>query len=276
MKVVPLAGSIGAELQDVDLTAPLDEDEIGAMRGAFAEHHVIIVRGQQFDGDGHDRYVQYLGPLETFDNGARVQYMTNKANVENAAGAASVRLLFHNDGAFRQHPRAATSLYAIEVSPTSPPTSFANAVRAYESLPADLQERVSRLHAVNLQDLGDPDNESERLRVADLAQGRTLDDLPHATHPVVITVPHSGRKALFVSEFHTSHIAELGPDSDEGEELLQRLFAVLYAEDNTYAHHYANGDVVIWDNMSVQHARSGAVDSSPRHLRRLVVKTTAW
>jgi taurine dioxygenase len=182
--------------------------------------------------------------------------MTNK-KVENAAMAGSARLLFHDDGAYRPNPRAGTSLYALEVSPTSPPTSFANGVRAYE-----------RLNAFHLLDLKDPYGESNRQLVTKLDPGRAVEDTRHAIHPLVITLPHSGRKALFVSEFYTSHIVEFGAGSEEGEE----LFAALYAEGNSYSHHYTDGDLVVWDNLGVQHARSGAVDANPHHLRRLVLR----
>ncbi|WP_433502935.1 TauD/TfdA dioxygenase family protein [Pseudonocardia halophobica] len=275
MEIVPLEAPVGAEVRGVDLTKPLSEEDVVSVRRAFADHLMLVVKGQQLEGEDHDRFIKYLGPLETFDNGAQVQFMTNK-KVENAAEAGNARLLFHNDGAYRPNPRAGTSLYALEVSPTSPPTSFANGVRAYESLSPELQEEIEKLTAFHMLDLEDPYGESNRQLVTDLRPGRTIDDIRKATHPVVITLPHSGRKALFVSEFYTSHIVEFGESSEEGEALLQKLFAALYTEDNTYSHHYSNGDLVVWDNLAVQHARSGSVDDNPRHLRRLVLKAVDW
>lgn len=275
MHVVPLAGPIGAELRGVDLTEPLSEDDIVAFRNAFSQHLMVLVRGQNLDGEHQDRFVKCLGPLQRFDNGAYHQFMTNQA-VENAAMAGAGRLLFHNDGAYRDRPRAGTSLYAIDVSPTSPPTSFANGVRAYECLPEDLREEIDKLTAVHILDYDDPEQESNRVRQANFPPGRTLDNVKYAVHPMVVTLPHSGRKALFVSEFYTSHIVEYGPTSDEGEAILQRVFSALYDESNVYSHHYQNGDLVVWDNYGAQHARSGAVDTNPRHLRRLVLDQLSW
>jgi taurine dioxygenase len=274
MKVLALQSAVGAEVRDVDVTRPLDTDEIAELRQAFREHLLLLVRGQDMAPEDHDRLVKTLGPLQTFDNGSHFEFMTNTQS-ENASMAGSGRLLFHNDGAFRAHPRAGTSLYAINVSPSSPPTSFANGVRAYESLSDELKERIADLTAVHILDLDDPEQESRRVRMADFPPGRTLDDVRHAVHPVVVTLPHSDRKAVFVSEFYTSHIVEYGSDSAEGEALLQAIFSKLYTEDNVYSHHYQNGDLVVWHNLGLQHARSGAVDSAPRHLRRLVLQSLA-
>jgi taurine dioxygenase len=275
MDVVPLKGSVGAELRGVDLSKPFSEEEVTTFREVFAEHLLVVVRGQDLEGADQDRFVEYLGPLQQFDNGAYHQFMTNQ-NVENAAMSGSGRLLFHNDGAYRPRPRAGTSLYAINVSPTSPPTSFASGVRAYERLPEDLKEQIDKLSAVHILDYDDPEQESDRVREADFPTGRTLDDVRHAIHPMVTTLPHSGRKAVFVSEFYTSHIVEFGPTSSEGEDILQRVFSVMYDDTNIYSHHYTNGDLVVWDNYGVQHARSGSVDTNPRHLRRLVLDQINW
>jgi taurine dioxygenase len=268
--VVPISGPVGAELTGVDLAKAFSEEEIATFRNAFAEHLLILVRDQKLEGDDQDRFIQYLGPLQQFDNGAYHQFMTNQ-NVDNAAMSGSGRLLFHNDGAYRSRPRAGTSLYAIDVSATSPPTSFANGVRAYEQLPEALKAQIENLSAVHILDYDDPAQESNRVRQADFPTGRTLDEVRHAIHPMVVTLPNSGRKAVFVSEFYTSHIVEFGPTSDEGEDILQRVFAVLYDASNVYSHYYSNGDLVVWDNNGVQHARSGSVDANPRHLRRLVL-----
>ncbi|MFF3573896.1 TauD/TfdA dioxygenase family protein [Nocardia jiangxiensis] len=275
MDVIPLDAPVGAELRGVDLAKPLSDDEIAQLRDAFLAHHLIVVREQDIEGEDQDRFVQHLGPLLAFDNGVYHQFMTNQ-HVENAAMSGSGRLLFHNDGAFRSRPRAGTSLYAIDVSPTSPPTSFANGVRAYELLPENLRKKIDQLSAVHILDYDDPEQESNRVRQADFPAGRTLDDVRHAVHPMVVTLPYSGQKAIFVSEFYTSHILEFGPTSTEGEDILQQVFAVLYDEGNVYSHHYRNGDLVVWDNYGVQHARSGAIDSNPRHLRRLVLDTLSW
>jgi alpha-ketoglutarate-dependent taurine dioxygenase len=64
----------------------------------------------------------------------------------------------------------------------------------------------------------------------------------------------------------TSHIVEL--PEDEGEALLQELFSYLYRDENIYSHVWQNDDIIIWDNLAVQHRRSRDMGTGPRHLRR--------
>lgn len=276
MKAVPLSGSsVGVELHELDLSRPFDADETAVLRQAFDTAGVVLVRGQQLRDEDHDRFVTTLGELHTFRWGTTVEYLSNVIK-DNPSLAGSRRLLFHNDGAYREDIAAGTCLYAQDVSPTSPPTAFANSVRAYERLPEDVKAQIEDLHAYNMFDSNDADAEQKRMRLSDYGPGSDTSGITATEHPVVITVPHSGKKALFVNEFNTSHLVEFGPDSEEGEALLQRLFAELYADDNTYTHHYENDDLVLFNNLAVQHARTGQVDEHPRTLRRLVLKTLNW
>lgn len=268
----PIAGGLGVLIQDVDLTRPLSDDQVLRFRDLFAEHMLIVARGQALKDEDHDRLVGYLGPLQTFDHGAKFEYISN-VQEDNPNMAGTGRLLFHNDGAYRPRLRAGTSLYALLVSPSSPPTAFASGVAAYERLSNDLKQKIQDLHAMHILDM-DRDQEYRRVREADLPCDVKLADLKHAVHPVVVCLPRTQRKALFVSEFYTSHIVEYGPNSAEGEDLLQQLFGVLYADDNVYAHHYQVNDLVVWDNWGMQHARTASIDdSTPRHLRRLVLES---
>ncbi|MGV9721977.1 TauD/TfdA dioxygenase family protein [Nocardia beijingensis] len=274
MRTVPLTASIGVELQDVDLSQPFDDQEIATIRDAF-DHGLVLVRGQQLADEDQDRFVATLGQLHTFRWGSTVEYMSNVIE-DNPSPAGRGPLLFHNDGAHQPHVSAGTCLYAQDVSSTSPPTAFADSVRAYEGLPEEIRQEIDALHAFNMFDSTVAQAVQKRMRLAAYPEGADLSHVRATVHPVVVTVPHTGKKALFVNELNTSHIVEYGPYSRAGEELLQTLFAALYDESNRYYHHYRNHDLVLFNNLAVQHARTGWIDRNPRTLRRLVLKTLNW
>jgi taurine dioxygenase len=197
---------------------------------------------------------------------------------DNPSIAGTRRLLFHTDGIYGKNVAPGTCLYAIEVSPTSPPTAFVDCTWAYDNLSDEVKSRIEDLHGYNTFDISQAHEDADptRFRMADHPEAAKGQDLKTAVHPVVFTVPHTGKKALLVNEFNTSHIVEYGPDSEEGEELLQSLFRALYDEKNTYTHYYDNHDLVMWNNFSTQHARTARIDKNPRTFRRLVLSSLNW
>jgi taurine dioxygenase len=276
MKVVPLTDHFGVEIQDFKMTDLDAPDGVRALRGAF-DGGLVLIRRQSLSDEEHDRLVEVMGELHRFPWGEKFEYMSNVVE-DTPSIAGSRRLLFHNDGAYGEHVAPGTCLYALAVSPSSPPTTFANTVRAYEQLPVLIREAVGRLHGFNTFNVTAAlnDEDPSRYRIADYPEPPTGVQLKAAVHPAVVSVPHTGSQALFVSEFNTSHFVELGPDSAEGEELLQTLFAKMYDESNIYTHHYDVGDVVVWNNLSTQHARVTRVDHNPRTFRRLVLTSLTW
>ena len=66
----------------------------------------------------------------------------------------------------------------------------------------------------------------------------------------------------------TERIVELA--DKESELLLEQLFAHLYASANRWDHEWRNHDLVVWDNLAVQHARPNVLaDGPPRTLRKV-------
>jgi taurine dioxygenase len=87
--------------------------------------------------------------------------------------------------------------------------------------------------------------------------------------PIANLHPRSGRTILYVSEMMTSEIEEL--PEPESEELLGRLFRHLYDPAILWTHEWQSGDLVIWDNLSIQHARGNVDAEGPvRTLRKVI------
>jgi taurine dioxygenase len=169
-------------------------------------------------------------------------------------------LTFHSDLAFAPEPFQALSLHALEVAEGKTSTRFASARRAYERLPEALKARLEGLQAVSVSvDLG-----AERVTPFDVPP-----ESIHQTWDVVRTHPVTGRNFLYVSESHAARI--LGFSREESDGLLGELFAVLYAEGNRVEHPWRNGDILLWDNLALQHGRPDVAGISPRRLQRAAV-----
>ena len=81
--------------------------------------------------------------------------------------------------------------------------------------------------------------------------------------------PTTGQELLSVNEMQTDRI--IGLDEPESEETLEALWALLYAPENTYSHQWRVGDLVVWDNIAVQHGRPAPPRHEPRTMRRVTM-----
>ncbi len=263
MRVELLSDALGAELLDFDIKRPCSPEEGSRLRRLFCEHHLLLLRGQDVTAEDQTRFVEYFGPVHRRMDGKRETFLSNAAEQGVATGQS--RLLWHQDGTYGVHPGIATSLWAQEVASDAVPTLFANAVRALEQLPAALRSRVEVLHAVHGKDVS-IERTDIRFRADDIPDGALANRFATYDQPIVYQTPHSGQKTLLVSEFFTSHVVEL--PREEGEALLQKLFSRLYADDNVYTHMWQTNDVIIWDNMALQHCRPADMGTATRRMRR--------
>jgi taurine dioxygenase len=160
-------------------------------------------------------------------------------------------------------------LYGVDVQPPVAPTLFASARHAWEVLPEDLKESVRDLQAANV---SAAEYLPDRRRQAFDGQLLSLhrEAVPTTLWPVARTHPRTGQTLLYLSQGTTQGL--VGLDPEESEDLIERLFAYLYAPENVLAHEWRNGDLVIWDNHSVQHGRGEVtVDGPARTLRKVAL-----
>lgn len=269
MEAVPVSAPLGAELVDFDIKRPLSPEEQADLRALFCAHHLLLVRGQDVTAEDQTRFVENFGPLHTRDDGMKETYVANiTAEGEATARTGTARLLWHQDGTYGMRPGIATSLWAQEVASDCVPTLFANAARALERMPRDLRSRIEPLHALHMRDLWDQRTDI-RWKEDDVDPSSPPERYLRHEHPLVYPMPHQDQKTLLLHELMTSHIVEL--PREEGEELIQRLFSLIYAEDNVYIHHWQRNDVIIWDNLALHHCRPSEMGLPVRRLRRQTI-----
>ncbi len=239
----------------IDLSRPLSATEQEALRAVWRRDGLILFRGASLDKARQMDVCEVFGPVqrEAIDNFV-------VSNVEPGGLLGNTELLFHNDIPYVPVPFIAGSLYAVDVAKQgAPPTRFASALKAWERLPEPLKQRVEGLKALQVrgQILG------RRTKLADLGA-----EDPCCVHPVVGRQQGTDRPYLFVNMDMTAQFTTL--DLAESDALLEELFGYLYAPDNVYEHHWTPGDLVMWDNLAVQHARS-AFGDAPRTLQRVSI-----
>jgi taurine dioxygenase len=254
--VRPLHPALGAEIVGLEPKTPLDDDTLARLRDAFDQRSVLVFRDLDVDEDFQRYLVFALIDQDPPESPPEHQQHKGPMLVSNKAegGAAPYgRLLFHCDTMWAQHPQPAISLYGVSVHEPSAPTLFASMGDGWDRAPAELRERVRGLQARHGQVDGVYPNRGGDDDVQDPKFGESL----FTVTPVAHVHPRTGREMLYVSQQCTIDVLDLAPD--ENEELLEELFAHLYAPERVLQHHWRDGDLVIWDNVAVQHAR-GVVD----------------
>jgi taurine dioxygenase len=260
-----LSPALGAEITGLDITRRLDADEVRFLRQVFDDRGVVVFRDLAPDRvrqaylcqlliapevPSEDEAAEIAGKQESF-------YISNK---EQDAAAPFGRLLFHCDGMWSEWPFEVISLYAVDMQPPVVPTWYASSVNGWRTLPDELKARVAGLRAEHVAGPEYVHERRQKSHEGELVQAKR-DYVPSYETPVVHTHPRTGQPLLFVTEGMTRGI--VGMDPDESEDLLELLFEHLYAPENRIEFQWRNGDLVIWDNIAVQHARPNVTTAGP-------------
>ena len=160
-------------------------------------------------------------------------------------------LVWHNDQSHRPMLKVVSVLEALEVEPGVVPTEFRDTYTAYETLPRALRSELEHRQIIYFDPRLPPPSELPRL--AD------------AMHPVFTPHPHTGRRALFVNDF-ADRVA--GINREESDPMLAALRAHITADAPRYVHQWRSGDIVVWDNIGVQHRRDAVTGGLRRHMRQ--------
>ena len=275
LTVTPQDAPLGAEVTSIDLGQPVAAETAAAIRFALCEHGVLTFPGQEMSAEAQVALTRHLGEPEvhvlsdfTLPDMPEIFIVSNVRKGGKPVGAVNAGQYWHSDLSYTARPTFASMLHAKEVPPGRGETLFANMVRAYETLPADLKARIEGCHAVHDYTLayetafaGNPDRSLS-------AEQAAL--VPAVEHPVVRIQAETGRKALYVNPGFTRRIVEL--DAAESREILDALFAHATDADNIYTHHWQAGDFVMWDNRVTMHrALSNYAAQDVRHMLRTSV-----
>jgi alpha-ketoglutarate-dependent taurine dioxygenase len=278
-KVVPLSGTIGAEIHGLDLR-DLTDDNVAAIRQAWLHYKVVFFPGQHLEPPEHLAFANRFGepteghPVipgikdhpEVFEidyTFARELYATYGDVSTRARGIS-----WHTDVTFVKRPPLGSILRAVTVPPSGGDTLFSGQQAAFAGLSPALQDFLLTLTAVH-------DGQDQFKGILDLVgegtwEGKKFTKLEPVEHPVVRTHPETGLRSLFVNPGFTSHIKEL--ERAESDALLDFLYRHSVKDDYLVRYHWHAGEVGFWDNRTTQHSVVGDFGDQHRVIQRVTLR----
>jgi len=276
MKISSLGAVIAADILDVDLAKPLDDQTIALIGDAWNDQLVLRFRNQRLNDDDLLRFSRYFGELDPpGPNPYGVTFLPEYpeinviSNVRDDAGVPIGNLgdgeaVWHADMTYIDNPPEAGILYALEVPVGQGDTYFANMVAAYDDMPADLRAAIDGKILIH-----DAAHNSAGMLRKGYEEVRDVKLTPGARHPLAYEDP-TGRVALFLGRRPHAYI--LGMEEDDSEALLDSLWAHASQPKYSWKNEWQAGDLVMWQNRMVLHRRDGFDPNMRRVMHRTQLK----
>lgn len=276
LSIERLGSALGARITGIDLSRTLAPETVAAIKAAFLTHHVLCFPNQDISAEDQARFAGMLGqadygrPREVKNEGRNrdrgIMLITNIREDGKPIGALpDGEMHFHSDGAHRDVPYRGTTLYAQRIPTHGGETKFANLIMAYEALPDEMKTRIEGLKARYIYDV--------YATLRDQIDDADLDRLSNSAHPLVRVHSETGRKSLYLSRLMARDI--VGMEKSESERLLGELFNHAEKPEFVYIHKWTVGDLLVWDNRCLNHARNDFPADQIRLMRRLTISEPA-
>ncbi len=264
--VRPLGSAVGAEISGLDLAEPLAPPALATVKDALAEHGVVFFRNLSLTENQHIALARQFGEINVnrffghAEGYPEIALVVKEPNQTKNIGGG-----WHTDHSYDEIPALGSMLYAREIPPRGGDTLFASMYAAYDALSDGLKRTLDGLRGVH----------SSRhvfgVKRGDL-EGRIGNydaATQDATHPVVITHPESGKKALYVNPGFT--VGFDGWTADESRPLLEYLYKHAARPEFTYRFQWREGSLAFWDNRATWHYALNDYQGERRLLHRITI-----
>jgi len=273
VELTPHSPAVGAVVENIDLSQPLAAGVAEELLQAHGEYGVLFFHDQELTPDDHIRFAESLGSINVnrffkpVESHPRIAEVRKDPEQKTNIGSA-----WHTDHSYDTEPAIGSILYAREVPSQGGDTLFSSMYAAHDALSDGMKKLLGGLRAVHssrhnfgkkaYENLKDADDVAGRLGNADAA---TQDSV----HPVLITHPVTGRKALYVNRSFTTHFE--GWTVEESKPLMEQLFAHAAQPEFTCRFSWRKGSIAFWDNRCTWHKALNDYDGERRLMHRITL-----
>jgi len=274
IKVTPQSTALGAVISGIDLSKEPSKHAMAELKDAFGRYSVIFFRDQNLTPQQHIAMAERWGAINVnrffkpLDGYPQIAQVIKEANQKENIGGT-----WHTDHSYDLIPAMGSMLYAREVPTVGGDTLFSSMYLAYEALSEDLKKMLADLKAwhSSRHAFGYSVTDSEHFEDERLANpGQATQD---ALHPVVITHPLTGRKALYVNADFTIRFD--GWTVEQSQPILDFLYAHGARQEFTCRFHWEPGSIAFWDNRATWHYAMNDYQGHRRIMHRITLEGVA-
>ncbi|MDQ1029262.1 alpha-ketoglutarate-dependent taurine dioxygenase [Streptomyces umbrinus] len=267
IEIRKVTARIGAQISGVDISEPLDQETVTALRDALNVHKALVFDDVHLDDEGQQAFARHFGDLTTaHPTVPAVEGAPNVLPVDSERGRAANN--WHTDVTFVLNPPQASTLRSITIPPYGGETLIASSAAAYRNLPEPLRLLADTLWAehTNDYDYAVPEEEVDEEQAAQRARFTSIKY--RTAHPVVRVHPLTGERGLFIGGFAQRIV---GLSVSESRKVLDLLQAYVTRPENVLRHRWSPNQLVLFDNRITQHYAIDNYDGLPRRLNRVTV-----
>ena len=152
IEIKPIAGALGAEIANVDLST-LDDETFSQIEAAWLEHLVVFFRNQTLTPEQQIAFAKRFGEIHYHPFMKGMDERPEILEIIKEEGDTRVfGEVWHTDQMFNPKPAKATILYAKETPDAGGDTLFANMYLAYDVLSDPMKEMLKGIKTWNVGD----------------------------------------------------------------------------------------------------------------------------
>jgi taurine dioxygenase len=263
MQLIPSGRLLGAKIEGLDLSRPLEEGEVESVVQALGRYGVVCFPRQKLTARQQRDFAARFGELEiNVASGPyqepgipEVMILSNIVKDGKPIGLADAGQDWHTDMSYSKTIAFANVLYALEV-PRRNGRCWARPSSAACTPPTKACPRISRPELDGMTVLHDFNKFWDKMRNEKGSKRPPLTEAqkkakPPVSHPIFLQHPITGRKVLYANPGYSMRINQL--PQKESDEILAFLFEHQLKPEYRYRHEWAEGDVLMWENFGTIH-----------------------
>ena len=275
MEIVPVGGALGAELRDADPRA-LDDAGFAQFLDALHTYGVVFFPEVGLSADEHMAFTRRLGRMEVFPAGL-VQGATEPGFqiIEDGPDQPIAADRWHTDATWIADPPKYAVLHAELMPERGGDTMWASTTTLFDRLSPLMQDFLIGLETYNdsehfiagFLEKVESRFEPEQLEVF---ATRLREMFPPVMHPLVLRIPETGRRSLYLGGDVMSKI--VGLHADESAAVIAFLRSRVEDPALQIRWRWSPGDLAVWDERQTNHRNSGDYWPQRRIIRRTEVR----